>query len=69
MKIIYHSCTNGYVTEVVFPQGSEIFAIMLNAVERVKNLVGDKIKDVPQELVEHDCTRAELIDKNKWGCV
>lgn len=67
MKIIYHSCINGYITEVVFPQGSEIFALMESAIRRVKYIIGDKIKDVPQEIIEHNCTRGELIDMNNWS--
>ena len=67
MKIIYHGCIDGYLTEVVFPQGSEIFAIMTDAFSRLGNLVGEHIADIPQEVIEHNCTRGELIDMNNWS--
>ena len=67
MKIIYHACSDGYITEVVFPQGSEIFAIMSNALERVKGIIGENIQSIPQECIEYTCSRGELIEKKGWS--
>lgn len=67
MKIIYHACPDGYITEVVFPQGSEIFAIMSNALKRVESIIGENIKNIPQECIEYTCSRGELIEKKGWS--
>ena len=67
MKIIYHACTDGYLTEVVFPQGSEWFSTMLDALIRVGELFGkDRCKDIPQERIEHDMNKYEFL-KHKKG--
>lgn len=70
MKIIYHACPDGYITEVVLPLRSEIFGTMESAQKRVENLLMFRsdidIKDISQEYLEHTCSRVELIKQKGW---
>lgn len=66
MKIIYHACTDGYLTEVKFPQGSEWFTTMSDALIRVGELFGkDKFKDIPQERIEHNVDKYTFLESIK----
>ena len=63
MKIIFHSCTDGYLTEIQFEGSiSRIFYTMQDALEYMRIFLND-IKEIPQERLEHEGLR-EFVEKS-----
>lgn len=61
MKIIFHSCTDGYITEVQFEDNrSRIFLTMQEGFEYVSSFFED-VKRIPQERLEHSCFAEEIV--------
>lgn len=57
MKIIFHACTDGYLTEIQFDgRRSRIFYTMQDAFEYMSIFLPD-VKEIPQERPEHKCSR------------
>lgn len=57
MKIIYHCCVDGYLTEIQFEGSiSRLFYTMQATWEYMQIFIKD-VKEIPQERLEHDCTR------------
>lgn len=60
MKIIFHSCIDGYITELQFEENqSRIFWTMQDCFEYAKTFLED-VKQIPQERLEHQCYKWEL---------
>lgn len=57
MKIIYHCCVDGYLTEIQFDGSiSRLYYTMQAACEYMRIFIKD-VKEIPQERLEHDCMR------------
>ena len=65
MKIIYHACINGYLTEIQFEDNySRLFATMQDGHNYVSYL-RENVANVEQSMIEHNCLKDELIEEIK----
>ena len=65
MKIIYHNCIDGYITECQFEDNrSRLFATMQDAHEYV-NYFHENVANVKQLMIEQECSKYEVIEKIK----
>ena len=60
MKIIFHGCVDGYLTEIQFDENiSRIFYTMQDAFEYMNTFLKN-VKEIPQERLEHVYMKAAI---------